>query len=260
MSRNQQSGDNMNKRLLSAATAVALGVLAAPADAYEDPRGPDRHFYDYQWDQRSSSSRADDESEASQHRQRRHHAERPRSRSQAQAKSPRGQAANVRQTVTTPAPAQLAAALPQDAPKPDAQPAAPSQKLAAAIAQDVKPETKPLVPFVEPRPKHSARDGRGCLRQAARDLLERIETEFGPMQLISTCRPGARIAGSGRISKHASGEAIDFNAGARKSEVVRWLIANHKSGGTMTYAGMSHVHVDVGRHFVALNSGGGRRR
>ena len=92
----------MNKRLLSAATAVALGVLAAPADAYEDPRGPDRHFYDYQWDQRSSSSRADDESEASQHRQRRHHAERPRSRSQAQAKSPRGQAANVRQTVTTP--------------------------------------------------------------------------------------------------------------------------------------------------------------
>ena len=78
------------------------------------------------------------------------------------------------------------------------------------------------------------------------------------MQIISTCRPGARIAGSGRISKHASGEAIDFNAGGRKGEVVRWLIANHKSGGTMTYAGMSHIHVDVGQHFVALNSGGGR--
>jgi hypothetical protein len=26
----------------------------------------------------------------------------------------------------------------------------------------------------------------------------------------------------------------------------------------MTYAGMSHIHVDVGQHFVALNSGGGR--
>ena len=78
------------------------------------------------------------------------------------------------------------------------------------------------------------------------------------MQLISTCRPGARIAGSGRISKHASGEAIDFNAGGRKGAVVQWLIANHKSGGTMTYAGMSHIHVDVGQHFVALNSGGGR--
>ena len=38
---------------------------------------------------------------------------------------------------------------------------------------------------------------------------------------------------------------------------MRWLIANHKAGGTMTYAGMSHVHVDIGTHFVALNSGGG---
>jgi uncharacterized protein YcbK (DUF882 family) len=63
----------------------------------------------------------------------------------------------------------------------------------------------------------------------------------------------ARIAGSGRISKHASGEAIDFNApSGRKAELVRWLIANHKSGGTMTYSGMSHIHVDVSQHFVAL--------
>ena len=56
------------------------------------------------------------------------------------------------------------------------------------------------------------------------------------MQIISTCRPGARIAGSGRISRHASGNAIDFSAGGRKGAVVRWLIANHKSGGTMTYS------------------------
>jgi hypothetical protein len=40
---------------------------------------------------------------------------------------------------------------------------------------------------------------------------------------------------------------------------VRWLIANHKAGGTMTYAGMSHIHVDIGYPFVALNSGGRRR-
>jgi uncharacterized protein YcbK (DUF882 family) len=94
---------------------------------------------------------------------------------------------------------------------------------------------------------------RGCLQPAARTLLERIEATFGRVQIISTCRPGARIAGSGRISKHASGEAIDFNApSGRKAELVRWLIANHKSGGTMTYSGMSHIHVDVGQHFVAL--------
>ncbi len=99
---------------------------------------------------------------------------------------------------------------------------------------------------------------RSCLTPAARALLGRIEAQFGQMQIISTCRPGARIAGTGRISRHASGNAVDFNAGGRKGQVVRWLIANHRSGGTMTYAGMSHVHVDIGPHFVSLNSGGYR--
>jgi Peptidase M15 len=98
---------------------------------------------------------------------------------------------------------------------------------------------------------------RGCLTGAAIALLGRIESQFGAVQVVSTCRPGARIAGTGRISRHASGNAIDFNAGGRKAAIVRWLIANHRSGGTMTYAGMTHVHVDIGPHFVALNSGGG---
>jgi uncharacterized protein YcbK (DUF882 family) len=98
-----------------------------------------------------------------------------------------------------------------------------------------------------------AREGR--VKGAARELLARIELQFGPMRIISTCRPGARIAGTTVMSKHATGEAVDFEAGSRKGDVVRWLIANHKAGGTMTYAGMSHIHADVGSHFVALNSG-----
>jgi hypothetical protein len=98
---------------------------------------------------------------------------------------------------------------------------------------------------------------RGCLSPAARALLGRIEAQFGSMQIVSTCRPGARIAGTGRISRHASGNAVDFNApSGRKAAVVRWLIANHRSGGVMTYAGMSHIHVDIGPRFVSLNSGG----
>jgi hypothetical protein len=101
---------------------------------------------------------------------------------------------------------------------------------------------------------------RACLTPAARALLGRIEGQFGAVQVISTCRPGARIAGTGRISRHASGNAIDFNAGPRKGAIVRWLIANHRSGGTMTYAGMSHIHVDIGPRFVSLNSGGRRYR
>ena len=99
---------------------------------------------------------------------------------------------------------------------------------------------------------------RTCLTGPTRALLGRIETQFGHVTLVSTCRPGAVIAGSGRPSKHASGRAIDFNApSGRKGEVVRWLIANHKSGGIMTYSGMSHIHVDIGPRFVSLNSGRG---
>jgi Peptidase M15 len=91
-------------------------------------------------------------------------------------------------------------------------------------------------------------------------LLDRIEATFGPVDVISGYRPGARIAGTGRISRHASGNAVDIDAGTRKGAIVKWLIANHHNGGTMTYADMSHIHVDIGPHFVSLagSSGGGR--
>jgi hypothetical protein len=131
----------------------------------------------------------------------------------------------------------------------------------AALARDRLDPT--LWPLPQPEPRPLPRDAKSqrqlaCLSPAARALFDRIEAEHGPMQVISTCRPGARIAGSGRVSKHATGEAIDFEAGARKGEVVRWLIANHKTGGTMTYADMSHIHVDIGHHFVALRAYSGR--
>jgi hypothetical protein len=107
----------------------------------------------------------------------------------------------------------------------------------------------------------SAGTSRTCLSGAARNLLARIEAEFGAVGIVSTCRPGAVIAGSGRPSRHASGNAIDFNApSGRKADVVRWLIANHRSGGVMTYARMNHIHVDIGHRFVALSAGGGGRR
>ncbi len=96
---------------------------------------------------------------------------------------------------------------------------------------------------------------RKCLTPAVRAVLDQIEARFGPVQVISTCRPGARIAGSGRISRHASGNAVDFEAGKRKGAIIDWLVANHKKGGTMTYPSMSHIHVDVGQHFVSLAGG-----
>lgn len=96
---------------------------------------------------------------------------------------------------------------------------------------------------------------RTCLTPAAHALLERIEEKFGPVRVISTCRPGATIAGTRWPSRHASGNAVDFNAGSRKPEILEWLIANHRDGGTMTYADMDHIHVDIGRHFVSIAGG-----
>ncbi len=101
----------------------------------------------------------------------------------------------------------------------------------------------------------SSGTSRSCLTSSARALLDRIESRFGRVDIVSTCRPGAKIAGTGKTSRHASGNAIDFNAPrGRKSEVVKWLVANHSSGGVMTYSGMSHIHVDIGYRFVSLAS------
>ena len=111
------------------------------------------------------------------------------------------------------------------------------------------------------RVRYAGGDGgssRSCLQSSARALLSRIEAKFGSVSLISTCRPGAVIATSGKPSKHRNGLAIDFEASGRKSAIVQWLIANHHSGGTMTYRDMNHIHVDVGYHFVSLGANSGR--
>ncbi|MCB1519670.1 MAG: DUF882 domain-containing protein [Hyphomicrobiaceae bacterium] len=87
----------------------------------------------------------------------------------------------------------------------------------------------------------------GCMPSALASKLNQIRAKFGPVQVISTHRPGARIAGSGRASYHASCRAVDFNPPPGKySQVVAWLKANH-SGGVGTYScGMHHIHIDTG--------------
>lgn len=113
-----------------------------------------------------------------------------------------------------------------------------------------RPEAKNVKPV-----KDDPQAPRKCLTKPVHDLLDKVEARFGPVRVISTCRPGARIAGSGRISRHASGNAVDFEAGNRKGAIINWLVANHKTGGTMTYPDMSHIHIDIGQHFVSLAGG-----
>jgi len=134
----------------------------------------------------------------------------------------------------------------------------------AANARSVRRTASGQTPRLARRTVTAARSdaagaSRGCLQASARALLGRIEQQFGAVNVISTCRPGAVIAGSGKPSKHRYGLAVDFDAGARKGAIVNWLRANHHAGGTMTYANMGHIHVDIGPHFVQLGAGGRRR-
>lgn len=86
-----------------------------------------------------------------------------------------------------------------------------------------------------------------CLPGSLKSKLAQIRAKFGPIRVVSAHRPGARIAGSGKRSYHASCRAVDFHPPKGKyRQVVAWLKKTH-SGGVGTYScGMHHVHIDNG--------------
>jgi uncharacterized protein YcbK (DUF882 family) len=95
----------------------------------------------------------------------------------------------------------------------------------------------------------AASSSTSCLPGNVRNTLSQIEKRFGRIQVVSTHRPGARIAGNGNTSYHASCRAADFAAPKGKhGAVVSWLKSNF-SGGVGTYScGMHHIHIDNGPH------------
>lgn len=87
----------------------------------------------------------------------------------------------------------------------------------------------------------------GCMPASLAAKLNQIRAKFGPVQVVSTHRPGARIAGSGRPSYHASCRAVDFNPPRGKyRQVLAWLKANHNGGVGSYSCGMHHIHIDTG--------------
>ena len=88
---------------------------------------------------------------------------------------------------------------------------------------------------------------RGCLPVSLKNALASIESRFGTVRVISTYRPGARIAGTHHMSLHATCRAVDFHPPAGKyGEVLAYVRANWK-GGIGTYSGqMHHLHLDIG--------------
>ena len=95
--------------------------------------------------------------------------------------------------------------------------------------------------------RSSASSSSSCLPGVLRQRLSQLRSRFGPIRLISTFRRGARIAGTGRRSFHASCRAVDFLPPRGKYRAVaNWLKKNH-FGGVGTYScGMYHIHIDNG--------------
>ncbi|GJM03421.1 MAG: hypothetical protein DHS20C08_19220 [Rhodomicrobium sp.] len=89
--------------------------------------------------------------------------------------------------------------------------------------------------------------GTGCLPASVKTRLNQIRKKFGKVRVISTHRPGARIAGSGKRSYHASCRAVDFHPPKGKYRaVLSWLKKNHKGGVGSYSCGMHHIHLDNG--------------
>lgn len=89
-----------------------------------------------------------------------------------------------------------------------------------------------------------------CLPTDLKTVIGQIERKWGGVTLISTHRPGARVRGSGRLSRHANCNAIDFRpARGTYRAVASWLKANH-NGGVGTYSGrLNHIHIDNGPRY-----------
>lgn len=87
----------------------------------------------------------------------------------------------------------------------------------------------------------------GCLPASIKAKLNDIRSKFGPITIVSTFRRGARIAGTGRVSLHASCRAVDFHPPKGKYSAVLAYLKRTHSGGLGTYScGMHHMHIDNG--------------
>ena len=108
--------------------------------------------------------------------------------------------------------------------------------------------------------KRSVHSRSSCLPGVLKHRLNQIRSKFGGVRVISTYRRGARIAGSGRRSLHASCRAVDFHPPRGKYRAVaNWLKRNH-GGGVGTYScGLYHIHIDNGPR-VRFHKCGKRRR
>ena len=88
---------------------------------------------------------------------------------------------------------------------------------------------------------------RSCLPSQLNAALADVQARFGPVVVISTHRPGARIRG-GRPSLHASCQAVDFKPAPGTYNRVAAHLRKSWTGGLGTYSS-GHIHIDTGENY-----------
>jgi len=101
---------------------------------------------------------------------------------------------------------------------------------------------------VQPRQRVTASASTGCLPMQLRAALADVQARFGPVTVISTHRPGARIRG-GQPSMHASCQAVDFKPAPGTYRQVAAHLRSSWQGGFGTYSS-GHIHIDTGPHYA----------
>jgi len=75
--------------------------------------------------------------------------------------------------------------------------------------------------------------------------LRSVETKFGKIRILSSCRPGATVRKTGRPSMHRYCRAVDFNPPRGKYRQVARYLKTTWGGGVGTYSGrFNHIHID----------------
>jgi Peptidase M15 len=115
----------------------------------------------------------------------------------------------------------------------------------------------PLAPPISLPAGRSASTSTGCLPASLQGALAEVQRKFGPVEVVSTHRPGARIAGTGHRSLHANCQAVDFRPARGTYGAVASYLRGSWQGGVGTYSS-GHIHIDTGANYQ-WHSGGAAR-
>lgn len=99
-----------------------------------------------------------------------------------------------------------------------------------------------------------------CLPGQLKSALAHVSANYGRVIVVSAHRRGARIAGTGRRSKHADCRAVDFHVKGNRAGALKWL--RRQPIEIITYGGaMHHIHIATGsyRGHHVVNGRGARK-